>query len=230
MANPHQGHRARLKEEFRKYGLDHFPDHKILEMLLFYSVPRSDTNEIAHELLERFGSFSSVFDTPADLLLETKGLGEESATLIKFISALIQVYMDDYSKQINVINTVEDGKNYIRHKFVGQQTEKICITCLAANRKVIFHEQITEGSPEKVSIRTSDIIRVALRANSVSVILSHNHPYGLPLPSRQDRVATQLIQQELARVDVDLYDHIIVAPSDVFSMREHGMMNSNARA
>lgn len=226
--NPHQGHRGRVKKEYRDNGLDHFPDHKILEMLLFYSIPRADTNEIAHDLLNRFGSFSGVFDAPQELLMGTKGIGLESATFIKFISDVIRVYMEDYSQTHSTITSSEDAKEYMQHKFLGISVEQIYMACLAANGKVIFFDKIAEGSPESVGVRPVDVIRTALRSNAVRVVLAHNHPHGLPNPSTIDVHTTSRLGAELSRIGIELFDHIIVAPSGAFSMREAGMNLGNS--
>ena len=68
----HDGHRNRVRERFVKDGIEHFFDHQVIELLLFYGIPRKDTNDIAHNLLNKFGSFSGVFDAPLDLEISTK--------------------------------------------------------------------------------------------------------------------------------------------------------------
>lgn len=224
MSNIHQGHRARVKEEFRKNGLSHFQDHRILEMLLYYSVPRSDTNEMGHLLMERFGSLSGVFDSSIELLTETKGLGTESATLIKFVSELIRAYMDDYTDVHNVITDPASAKEYMRYKFLCRPAECIYLTCMGANGKVIFSDQIAEGSPESVHIRPADVVKAALKANAVTAVLAHNHPNGICTPSSRDLSATSVLARELLRVDVELIDHIIIAPDGIYSMKEKGML------
>ena len=62
----HDGHRDRVRKRFINDGLEKFYDHQIVELLLFYGIPRKDTNDIAHKLLNRFGSFSAMFDAPLE--------------------------------------------------------------------------------------------------------------------------------------------------------------------
>lgn len=90
---PHEGHRERLKNRFLTSSLDNFEPHNILELLLFYSIPRQDTNEIAHALLDRFGSLKGVFDADFSELIKIKGIKENSATLIKLIPQISRAYM-----------------------------------------------------------------------------------------------------------------------------------------
>ena len=70
----HSGHRSRIRDKFVASEFDNFNDHEIIEMLLFYSIPRVDTNPIAHELLNHFGSLSSVLDSTIESLKDFDGI------------------------------------------------------------------------------------------------------------------------------------------------------------
>lgn len=224
MGSVHEGHRKRVKEEFRKIGLEHFPEHKILEALLYFSVPRSDTNVIGHRLMDRFGSFSSVFDTPYELLCEVDGIGENSATLIKLVASIIKKYMDDYSSTNNVIRNLTEASEYMRYKFLSEQRECIYMACLGNNGKVLFCNRVADGMPDAVDIIPEDVVKMALRANAVHVVIAHNHPHGICNPSSQDLRTTSILFDELQRVGIELTDHIIVAPDGVYSMKKNKMI------
>ena len=58
----HEGHRKRVKSRFIAEGLDHFEDHEVLELLLFYCIPMKDTNELAHKMIREFGSLAGIFE------------------------------------------------------------------------------------------------------------------------------------------------------------------------
>ena len=223
MENIHKGHRERVRTEFKRFGLEHFSDHMVLEMLLFYAIPQKDTNELGHRLMNRFGSLSSVFDAPLELLTEVEGITENSAALIKFTAAVIRRYMDDYSSQNNIIRNPEDAKQYMRYKFLCEQKECVYMACMGNNGKVIFCARVAEGSPEMVNIVPAEIVKTALRANAIKAVLAHNHPNGFCNPSSKDLRATSILWEELRRVDVELIDHIIVAQDGVYSMRENNM-------
>lgn len=226
ISNLHSGHRQRIKDEFLENGLAHFTDHKILEMLLFYAIPRADTNELGHELINRFGSISGVLDAEYNMLIETPGIGKESALLIKFVSQIIARYMEDYSSLHNTITDAESAKKFMEYKFLTLQIESIFLACLSPAGKVIFCDRIAEGSPETVGIRPVDIIKIALRANSSKIVIAHNHPYGIATPSNADMRTTIILKEELGRVDIELFDHVIVAGGSSYSMRESGMLPS----
>lgn len=223
MKNPHKDHRKRVKEEFRDFGMEHFPDHKALEMALFYVISRGDTNPLAHRLIERFGSLSGAIHAPYDLLLEVEGVGQETATYISFLNGLVKRYMIDAYSSHNVISSTEDAKEYMRYRFLSNTVEHVLLVCLGPGGKVVYSGSVAQGTPEKVELRPSVVVRTCLRANATQAILAHNHPGGLCNPSSRDLAATIQIHQELLRVDVELLDHIIVASDGVYSMQENGM-------
>ena len=224
MSNIHEGHRQRIKDEFRTNGLEHFSHHKILELMLFYAIPRRDTNEIGHQLIERFGSFSGVLDAPYELICEVPGISREAATYLKLAASVIQVYMEDVVSHNNRITDIDTAKLFMKNKFWGKSVECLYFAGVGNNGKVLFCDKLSEGSPETVTISPAVVIKAALRANATRVVLAHNHPYGVCNPTGVDVQTTGLLFHELAHVGVDLMDHIIVAPDDVCSMRELGMI------
>ena len=85
----HDGHRQRAKERYRQVGADALADHELLELALFYAIPRQDTNPIAHRLLDTFGSLSAVFEASTAELMERGGLSKNAATVIHSIGRIV---------------------------------------------------------------------------------------------------------------------------------------------
>lgn len=224
MANLHRDHRQRVKKEFRDNGMEHFAPHKVLEMLLFYIFAQKDTNPLAHQLIERFGSLSGVFDAPYELLLEVDGVGPEVATYIKALAAFVKRYMVDAYSTLDRLRGPEDAKEYARYRFLSDAVEYVLLVCLGPGDRIVYSNRIAQGTLEKVDLLPSDVVKACLRANAVKAILAHNHPGGFCNPSRKDLQTTHLLRDELRRVDVELVDHIIVASDGVYSMQESGML------
>jgi DNA repair protein RadC len=223
--NPHENRRKRVREKFSQTQMAYFHDHEKLEMLLFYAIPRGDTNETGHALIERFGSISGVFDADYKSLLEVGGIGSAAATLIGVVGSLIQAYHDDYTQfRYNTLRSTAEAKDFMRHKFLCVTAEQVVMACIGGNGKVVFSDVVAHGSPEKVDINTIDILRKAIATQAVRVVLGHNHPSGICNPSNKDVFATKILADELSRVGVELLDHIIVAPDGVCSMRESGLI------
>lgn len=219
----HDGHRKRLKNRFIKQGLENFENHNIMELLLFFSLPRSDTNEVGHRLLNKFGSLSNIFDAPFEELCKLEGVGEHSATLIKLIPELLSVYHIDKSENIKIINTTNEAGKFFVPKFMGKIIEEVHIILLDDKKKIIKAEKISEGTVNASAISVRKIIAIAINSNATGVILAHNHPGGVALPSNSDMVTTRRLYHALKLMDIQLCDHIIIADGDFVSMADSGM-------
>ena len=218
----HDGHRKRLKRRFLSEGLDSFEDHNILELLLFYALPRSDTNEIAHRLLEQFKSLSGVFDAPLEELCKIKGISEHSATLMKLIPRLSSAYHTDKSKDIKIISSTNAAGKFFVPRFYGKQNEEVHVMLLDDKKKVIKCEKVFEGTVNSTPITVKKVVAMAVNSNATGVILAHNHPGGIALPSKSDLRATEKIYRALELINIQLCDHIIVADDDFVSLADSG--------
>jgi len=218
----HKEHRQRVKERFLKSGLDDFSDFQALEMLLFYGIPQGDTNPVAHALIERFGSISQVLEAPMEELVKVKGVGQHSAILIRMVHDLCRFYQVDRSTHVTVLPTIEDCARYIVPHFFGRRTETVFLLCLDAKCKVLCCKEVGEGSVNSASISTRKIVETALGANATTVVLAHNHPSGIAVPSGEDLQTTCRIAAALRCVDIYLADHIVVADDDYVSMAQSG--------
>ncbi len=216
--NPHKNHRARLRETFRKAGVDGMPDHNLLELLLFYSIPRKDTNELAHRLISTFGSLNRVFDASYEELLSVDGMGESSALLISAIPAVCRRYADGATS--NKINLSEpaDAIDYAVRKFYGSRSEEFYMFCLDGAGNLTNCCKIGNGSATSVAVDKRSVLEAAFRNNADRVIFAHNHPNGLAVPSREDVNLTGEMNTLLKGVGIRLADHIIVAEGDALSL------------
>ncbi len=218
----HKGHRERLKKRFQESGLDSFTDIQVLELLLFYAIPRRDTNPIAHRLLERFGSLSQVLEASVEDLKRVEGVGHEAAVFLHLIPASGRYYMVDKTMHSKVLTTIEQCGQYMLPFFFGRGVETIFLLCLDAKCKVLCCKEIGEGSVNSAGISVRKIVETALAANATSVVLAHNHPSGIALPSPEDLHTTKRVAMALKAVDIQLVDHIIVADDDYISLAASG--------
>lgn len=219
----HDGHRQRLKKRFLEQGLDHFTGIQALELLLFYCIPRQDTNELAHRLLQHFGSFSQVLDADVEDLLKISGIGESAATLLKLIPALSRYYnVDRVQMSDKPLLTTEDCGAYLLPYFHGRCNETVLLLCMDAKCKVLCCRVVGEGSINSAAVPTRRVVELALAAKASSVVLAHNHPSGIALPSGEDIITTKRIALALEAVEVVLSDHLVVADDDYISMVQSG--------
>lgn len=216
----HAGHRDRLRRRFLREGLEQFEPHNVLELLLFYAIPRQDTNELAHRLINSFGSLSAVFDAPVEELIQVDGVGQNTALLIKLVTAVNRRYLEDrITAGVEAISSKQCGELMVS-KFNGVTVERLVLFCMDNKCRVRHTEIISEGTQTMVDINRRRIVETALRQNASCVVLGHNHPNGLPVPSKADVDATYSLVQFLEIMDIKLYDHIIVADGEYFSMAD----------
>lgn len=223
----HEGHRLRTKRRFLKEGLENLPAHNVLELLLYYGVPRRDTNPLAHTLLERFGSLASVLDAPAEELQKIPGISENIAVLLKLIPALSSRYCEEKNDLSDTGNVMEALAHKLMARYIGKTTEIAYLACLDNRLKILFMGPISEGSVGMVNILTRKVAEIALRHNASGVVLAHNHPGGLALPSHQDIITTIRLSEVLRPIAIRLLDHIIVAGNDYTSMMQSGMLSED---
>ena len=218
----HTGHRQRMKERFLSEGLDHFTDIQVLELILFYCIPQKDTNPIAHALLNHFGSLSQVLEASPAELQKVKGIGENTATFLHLITQVGRYYLVDRVQRLEILPTIEACGNYLVPRFFGRKVETVFLLCLDAKCKVLCCKEMGEGSVNSAGISIRRIVETALGANATSVVLAHNHPSGMALPSAEDIQTTRRVAAALNTVDILLADHIVVADDDFVSMVQSG--------
>lgn len=224
MANSseHKDHRKRLKDRFLENGLDSFTDIQALELLLFYAIPQKDTNPIAHALLDRFGSLSQVLDADMEELKKVGGIGDHAATLLHLVTELSRFYQVDSAQRTQVLTSLDACGAYLVPRFFGRKVETVFLLCLDAKCKVLCCREVGEGSVNAASISVRKVVETALSANATTVVLAHNHPSGVALPSADDVQTTRRIAAALNVVEVKLIDHIVVAEGDFISMAQSG--------
>ncbi len=220
----HDGHRARKKEQFREHGLDTFADHEVLELLLFFAIPQKDTNPIAHRLLDRFGSLSAVLSAPVEELALVDGVGMHAATLLSLPLPIVRrAWLMSNGNDVALGSVARMG-DYCRSLLFGEREETAYELCLDAKNKLLRCYRLSNGTVDAVSFNVRVVVENALHSHASSVVLCHNHPSGVALPSSDDNTATLLAWDALRTVGIELIDHIIVADGDFVSLRENGLL------
>ncbi len=220
----HDGHRERLRQSFLEHGLSSMNDINALELLLFYAVPRRDTNELAHMLLQHFGSLDGVFSASAEELCEVEGIGTYAASLLTLVPEIMKKSRLSKSREIRQIRSSDDAGKYLLPYFMNERDEVVYLLCLDSKRAVICCAEMGRGVVNSVDTSVRRIVEKALKVKACSVIVAHNHPDGLALPSREDDLFTKCLYNALETVGIRLEDHIIVADEDYISIADTGMM------
>lgn len=219
----HDGHRDRLKSRFAEHGLESFNDINALELLLFYAIPRKDTNVMAHDLVDRFGSLSGVFDASLRELTEVPGIGENTALLIKLVPQMMKKCQLSKVNDIRVFRSSHDLGRFLVPRFMDERDELALLLCLDSRKSLICCRVLNRGVVNAVDITVRRLVELALKNKAASLVLAHNHPEGIALPSREDEAFTRKAAEALRLMGMELVDHIIVAGDRYFSMRDSGL-------
>ena len=227
----HYGHRSRLRDRAKKEGLENFQDYQVLEYALSFVIPYKDTNPIAHELINKFGSLEGVLEAREEDLMNVKGMGEVSA---HFLTSLIQIFVcyqrEKMTKNGTLVNP-QDTYNYLKGYFAGKLVEEVYLLSLLPNNKVQKVEKIGEGTIDNVKVAIRKVTDAISRNRVSSVILAHNHPSGVASPSVNDDNYTKALITTLAINDCTLVDHIIIGTqeNDFYSYKQKGRIEEFSR-
>ncbi|MBE6807020.1 MAG: hypothetical protein E7527_03265 [Ruminococcaceae bacterium] len=214
----HEGHRQRMKERFLTGGLDSFSDHEIVELLLFYALPYRNTNDLAHALVEYFGSWTRVLNAHYDDLLLVPGVTPHVATLLTLVGQSARKY---YKDMTGVVQHLFNTQSLIKHvvpQFLGAKNEKVIMVCLDNKRKHLNTTCLFEGNVNSAQFNVREAVQQALRDNATQLVLAHNHPNGFAFPSNADVETTRRLMEILRPLDIRLIEHIVVAEGDCLCM------------
>ena len=221
----HRGHRDRLRARLLSEGLDAFEEHQVLELLLFYAIPRVDTNPIAHRLMNRYGSLSAVLEADPRDLASVDGVGAQAAAFIALLPQLTRRYFADRVKRDRTaLSRTEAAANYLVPLMAGRAEEVFFVLCLDSQLRVLFPALVSEGTVKDAAVQPRHVVEAAIRHRAAAVILAHNHPGGTAKPSTHDHRLTRHLVQALGAIGIPVHDHVIVAGEQTFSFARAGVL------
>ena len=229
--NNAKGHRERVRKRFLENGFNGLEDYEILELLLFYVIPRKDTKAIAKELIKKFKTLANVLKADTLELKTINGLGDVAITFLKMMGALpARIYKDELKNQ----KLIKDDKNkitdkevllsFLRNKIGYEDVEKFYVIYLSSSNEVIAFEESSSGTLDRSSIYPREIYKRVIMENAKSIIIAHNHPSGNTCPSKCDIDITNEIAKGLKNFGALLLEHIIITRDSYFSFLEEGLI------
>ncbi|MBQ8309996.1 MAG: DNA repair protein RadC [Clostridia bacterium] len=206
----HTNHRERMRGR-ALFGLESFADHELLEMLLFGTIPRGDTNEIGHTLIERFGSFNAVLEASVEELESVNGIGRSSAVQIKLSTEMMRRYCQYYVEPVQQYNSLQKIVTFLWPRFLGLDHERLYAMFFNNKMALIDCKAISDGSVNSANLHYRVLVARALEKKASAVVLAHNHPHGVTQPSDFDIKMTNNISDALALVGIPLLEHLVFA-------------------
>lgn len=215
---PHSGHRKRMRERYEQNGFNGWAEHEVLEFILFDKIPRRDTNSLAHDILEKFGKIEKVLAASEEQLCEVKGVGKETAKYLKSQKKIFDYCLTKKKYDSRKTYSEADFKKYLIKMFSEKKTEALYMVCLDSSGRIIRRDVIVEGNFESVNLDVGSMVRIAVNCDACAVVLAHNHPSGILVPSESDITATQIIISAMRLVGVRFENHFIVTEDACESM------------
>lgn len=222
--NAHQGHRSRMFARIEKYGWESLSDHELVEVMLYFCIARANTNGIAHALLEKFGSIKAILDANQKELMTVKGIGPRSAFMIKMLPAILCRYLTDASGKTYRYDTVGKIGEYLYCKFLGTDREQLYMMLFNNRLNLIDCVLISEGVINCSEVMMRKISENIIHSNASLIVLAHNHPQGMAIPSQSDRENTEILRTHVENMGVQLLDHLVFADQKYASImkKEYG--------
>nr|WP_317358793.1 JAB domain-containing protein [uncultured Tyzzerella sp.] len=225
--NLHANHRKRVRARFINEGsLDNFEEHQILELLLFYAVPRRDTNELAHRLIIEYGNLYNLMNAKPEDIIKRCKVSETTAVLISMLPYVFRRFLNsNFNVKGPKIDSFNSAYKYLKSLLVGKTFESFYMLCLNINKELVKEVKISDGVTNSTVVYMEKVVGDALLFNSSFVIIGHNHPNGNNKPSNADVEVTMKIRNALEYVNIKVLDHIIICNDDYFSFAKKDLCN-----
>lgn len=220
------GHRQRLRDKFLTHGIDAFTNSDILELLLSFGTPRTDTKEPARAALQRWGgSLAAVLDADPKELQQIKGIGPKNVFALHFINGVARLYLQQQTQKRSYLTSSRTVADFLIHSMRHRQREVFIAIFLDAAHAVIDSDTIAQGTINCNTVYPRELVKKALAHNAAAVVVAHNHPSGAMEPSPQDLHLTRNLYLACALMNIRLLDHVIIGAEDaVYSFADHGIM------
>ena len=223
----HEHHRDRLREKVF-IAPEALNEYELLEVVLFNAIPRKNTNDISHRLIDTFGSIFAVFNANPAALAEVEGVGKNTAAYLCMLGEIMRrKKMEDAGRSLFNPNC---SREELLKAFSFLEKEMLVVFFLDAKRKITCKKIISSNSANTVRLDLADLSRQLVLLKPSSVALVHNHPEGAAVPSEDDDNATEKVCVLLGMNDIDFADHLIISKNDVFSYYYSGRLESIRRS
>lgn len=224
--NPHKNHRERMKQKIIDNGPEQFNDHEILEIMLYYALPRIDTNEIAHGLLDRFGSLKKILQASEKELEQVDKIGRAAAIMIKVMGDIYRRADCEIDPRTE-FTTLDSIANHVLKLYKNQITEKLMLLLFDKKGRIERTLTVGEGNLD-ILIPNFRKLLSAIPDSAYTAVLAHNHPSGLLMPSYNDRKATVELELLLDAIGVRLIEHFIVSDGKYVGIKTESYSVKNA--
>ena len=209
----------RLLYRFLTHHPDGLSDQELLELLLRFT--RQDAKEFAERLLEQYPTIYTLMEADRDALSVLDGIDEKTILLLRLMPEMTRRYFISRNIRTEPLLSGTQFGRYLMPYFMSARDELVYALFLDGSANPINCRLMGHGSVNSANVPIRRIVHEALTVNATGIVLSHNHPSGIAVPSREDVEITRRLRDSLEIMDLHLMDHIIVADDDFVSLKDN---------
>lgn len=212
-------------EKFMNYGAEYLSDAELLAVIIKSGTNGLKSIEVAQNFLnQKNRNLMNLYDVSYDEMLQLKGIGKVKAIQLKCIAELSnRITTTRYAQQIS-LRDARSIATYFMEKLRHENQELLVLCMFDSQCRLLAEEVISKGSVNSSIVPSREIFLIALQKQAVHIVLLHNHPSGVSLPSKEDDEATRRIAECGQMIGIPLSDHIIIGDHNYYSYRESGLL------
>lgn len=214
----------RPREKLLTRGESALTDAELVAIFLRTGVRGKSAVDIARQLLDEFGGIRNLLQAPRLTLTHRQGVGQSKFAALKAALELGRRCLSHPAEDGDTLNCSSKTRQFVADNLRHHTSEVFACLFMDMHMRLIRFDELFYGSIHEAVVYPREIVRRGLLYNAARIILAHNHPSGIALPSEADKMVTANIKQALSLVDMKLIDHIIVGRTDTFSLADAGMM------
>jgi DNA repair protein RadC len=221
----HWPEQERPRERLILQGAASLSDAELLAIFLRSGSRQHSAVELSRMLLQHFGGLNPIFDAKLQDLSQFHGIGASKYAQLIAVKELGRRYISSHLKQEKIeLSNSKALLDFLKFELVGESQEVFAVLCLDAHLRKISFKKMFYGSLNSCEISTNQLLRYAINQHASSIVIAHNHPFGLALPSQADIELTQNIATVCDLLEIRLIDHCIISPEGSYSFAEHGLI------
>ena len=214
----------RPREKLLRHGPGILSDAELLAIFLRTGLRGKTAVDLARELLAAFGSLRVLLDADRTAFCAHAGLGDAKFAQLQAILEMARRHLQEQLSREDTLENPDTTRRFLTARLRHLPHEVFACLFLDNRHRVIAFEELFRGTIDGASVHPREVVRRVLHFNAAAVILAHNHPSGVPEPSRADVQLTRRLVDALALVDVRVLDHFIVGEGSGVSFAERGLI------
>lgn len=214
----------RPREKLLQRGVNALTDAELLAIFLRTGTRGKSAVDLAHDLLNDFGSLKALLNADQQRFCQANGLGSAKYAQLQAVMEMAKRHFEEIIQRGDALSSPEYTRAYLSSKLRSYSHEVFACLYLDNQNRVIQFEELFRGTIDSASVYPREVVKQALYHNASAVIFAHNHPSGISEPSHADKCITDTLKQALTLFEIRVLDHFIIGDGQPYSFAEHGLL------